>query len=104
MPCAIASWRISAMDRRESGSPSRCGSSQARAFTCTTTLGGKEGGTPASRLLFQPGETSQCKSFTPLAHDLARSVRSVQACSDDIIGQALGGQEHDFSSDDITIR
>src|SRR5215469_15864538 len=50
---AITSWRISASDSRESGSPRRCGSSQARAFTCTTTLGGKEGGTPAPRLLLE---------------------------------------------------
>jgi hypothetical protein len=34
-------------------------------------------------LFFQAWQASQCKSFAPLAHDLARSV---EARRDDIIG------------------
>ena len=101
IPWAITSRRILARESRESGSPRRCGSSQARAFTCTTTLGGKEGGTAAPRLLLQAGQSHQGKSFAPLAHDLARRV---QACGDHIVGHVLRGQEHDFSSNDIAIR
>ena len=69
-PRDLISCLISASDNRESG-PRRCGSSQARAFTCTTTLGGKEGGPAAPRLFLQARQTSKCESFAPLAHDLA---------------------------------
>ena len=40
---------------RERGRPLQCGSSQARAFTCTTRLGGKAGLTPASRFILEAG-------------------------------------------------
>ena len=68
---------------------------------CTTTLGGKEGGTPATRLLVKARQPGECESLAPLAHDLARRI---SACGDDIVGQPLCCQEYNFSSPHITIR
>ena len=55
--------------------PARVGSSQARALTATTTLGGKAGWTPASRLLLQARVSARAESLAPLADDLARRDR-----------------------------
>src|SRR5437867_787548 len=43
IPCATTSRRMSATENRDKGRPKRYGSSHARAFTWTTTLGGKAG-------------------------------------------------------------
>jgi hypothetical protein len=73
-PCVITSRRISERESRESGSCKRCGSSQASALTWTTTLGGKEGGTPAPRLRLQARKSRKGESLAPLADNLARRV------------------------------
>src|SRR5438309_6191590 len=85
-PWVITSRRISERDSRESGSCKRCGSSQASALTWTTTLGGKAGGTPASRLRLKTGKARQGESLAPLADNLAWGV---QASGDDIVGEAF---------------
>src|SRR6516164_11429851 len=94
-------WRRSAMEKRDKGRPVRCGSSQARAFTCTTRRGGKAGLTPASRFILEAGQASQTEALAPLADDLAWRVESR---GNYIIGEALGGQQDDFGANDITIR
>jgi hypothetical protein len=76
MPCAITSRRISAIENRDSGKPKRYGSSQARAFTWTTTLGGKAGQPPAARLFFKTWYPLQAKPFPPFAHDLPRDIEA----------------------------
>jgi hypothetical protein len=85
-PCVITSRRISERESRESGSCKRCGSSHASALTWTTTLGGKEGGTPAPRLRLQARKPREGESLAPLTHNLARCV---QASSDDVVGEAF---------------
>jgi len=47
--------------------------------------GGKECGTPATRLLLQAGQTRQGESFAPLAHDLSGCV---SACGNDVVRQS----------------
>src|SRR6266446_6633880 len=95
------SRRISERESRESGSCKRCGSSQARALTWTTTLGGKAGGSPAPRLRLQARKSREGESLAPLADNLARSV---QASSDDVVGESFRRKQHDLGSDHITIR
>src|SRR5262245_52428122 len=100
-PCAITCCRISSIERRDSGSPRRCGSSHASALTWTTRLGGKAGFTPAARLGLQARQASERKSLPPLADDLARSI---QAGSDNIIGQSLISEKDDLGANYIAIR
>src|ERR1700674_1223168 len=100
-PCEITCCRISSMERRDRGSPRRCGSSQASALTWTTRLGGKAGFTPAARLRLQARHACERKSLAPLAHDLARCI---QAGGDDVIGQSLIREKDDLSANHITIR
>src|SRR6202047_3367282 len=100
-PCVITSRRISERESRESGSCKRCGSSQASALTWTTTLGGKEGGTPAPRLRLQARKSRKGESLAPLADTLARRV---QASGDDVVGEALRRKQYDLRSDHIAIR
>jgi hypothetical protein len=99
-PWAIPSRRNSASDQRASGTPRRAGSSHARALTSTTTLGGIAGWAPAPGLLLQPREAFGAKPLAPLADDLAGSI---QARGNDVIREAVGGQQHDLRSNDIAI-
>ena len=89
------------MEKRERGLPASLGSSQARALTSTTTLGGKARRSAATSVLFETGKAHFVETLTPLADDLAWGVESG---SDDIVCQAIGGVEDDFGADDITIR
>src|SRR5215471_5369246 len=73
---------MSAIDKRERGRPLRCGSSQARAFTCTTRLGGKAGLTEALTIW--------------------RGVPSREAITS--LERPLGDKQDDFGANDITIR
>src|SRR6516225_9370212 len=100
-PWLITSRRISERESRDSGSGKRCGSSQARALTWTTTLGGKLGGSAAPRFGFQARKPREGKSLAPFADNLARSV---QTSSDNVVGESFGGEQHDLRSDHVTIR
>src|SRR6516225_5805800 len=99
-PWVITSRRISERESRDSGSCKRWGSSQARALTWTTTLGGKVGGSTAPRLCLEAGKPRQSKSLAPFADNLARSI---QADSDDVIGEAFGREEHNLRPDYVAI-
>ena len=88
-PWVITSRRISERESRDRGSCKRCGSSQARAFTWTTTLGGKAGGSAAPRLRLEAREPREGKSLAPLANDLARRV---QARGDNVVGDPFRGK------------
>src|SRR5215472_16834067 len=92
-PGVITSRQISERESRDSGSCKRWGSSQARALTWTTMLGGKLGGSPAPRLSLEAGKSREGKSFAPFADNLTRSV---QAGSDDVVGEAFGREQHDL--------
>ena len=89
------------MLKRDSGSPVSWGSSQARAFTATTTLGGKAGRSPDARPLFKADETFLEEPLAPLADDLPRGI---EASADLIVAQAVGGIKGDLGANDIPIR
>jgi hypothetical protein len=55
-------------------------------LTATTTLGGKAGGAPATRLLLQARQPEDAEPFSPFADDLAWGI---EASRGDVIGQAL---------------
>jgi hypothetical protein len=97
----MTSRRNSGIVKRASGTSSRLGSSQARRLTSTTTLGGKAGWAPASRLLLEAGQSLLEEALAPLADDLARRV---ETSSDDVVAEAVGGQQHDLGADNVTIR
>jgi hypothetical protein len=89
------------MLKRERGSPSVLGSSQARAFTATTTAGGKDARPALAWEFLQAGKTLLEETLTPLAHDLARCIEP--AC-DLIVGQSLRGIEDDLGANHVSIR
>jgi hypothetical protein len=101
MPRAITSlaksWRLN----RERGKSVWAGNSQARALTCTTTSGGKNGRAPGSWFILQTGQTFLEEPFAPLANDLARDRK---AGGNLVIGAALSGQEHYLGTEDSIIR
>jgi hypothetical protein len=67
------------------------GSSQAMAFICTMSSGGKNRGSPRARSLLQTADALVEESLAPQAHHVAADRES---CSDLIIGPALGGEEN----------
>jgi len=89
------------MLQRASGTPDWLGSSHARRLTSTTTLGGKAGCPPASRLFLQAGHAFFKEPVAPLADDLAWHIES---CGDDVVAEPLGGQEHDLRANNVSIR
>jgi len=89
------------MVHRANGTSDRLGSSQASRLTSTTTLGGKAGWGPASRLFLQTGQALLEEALAPLADDLARRI---EPRGDDIVAQALGREQDDLGADDVTIR
>jgi hypothetical protein len=91
---------MSASEKREKGKPRRDGDSQARAFTWTTTLGGKAGFAPASRLLFESRQSELEETLSPFADDLSRQV---EARRNNVVRKTLRGVENDLGSDNISI-
>jgi hypothetical protein len=77
------------------------GSSHAIRLISTTTLGGKAGWAPASRLLIEAGETLVEEAVAPLADDLSWGI---QPRRDDIVGQPPGCQQDQLGADDVSIR
>ena len=85
IPRPMASRRMSALLKRDSGRPVSCGISQARALTATTTSGGKPPRAARPGLVAETGEAPFEESLAPLADDLSRCV---EAC--DTVADALG--------------
>jgi len=77
------------------------GHSHAIRFTSTMTLGEKAGWSPAARLLIEAREALVKEAVAPLADNLPRRI---QALRDDIVGEALGGQQDQLRADDVAIR
>jgi hypothetical protein len=90
-PERCASRTISAVLRGDSGKPSVAGSSQAMAFTCTMSSGGKNRGSSRARSLLQTSDALVEEPLAPQAHHVAADG---ERCSDLIIGAALGGEQH----------
>jgi hypothetical protein len=76
------------------------GSSHAIRLTSTTTLGGKAGWSPASQFLLEAREALVEEPVAPLADNLSRGI---QACRNDIVGQARGGQQDQLGAQNISI-
>ena len=66
----IASRLSSGIENLDSGTPRRCGSSHASAFTSTTTSGGKDARLPAPGSLLKAWYPFLEEPLAPLAHDL----------------------------------
>src|SRR5438093_3358281 len=98
MPERCASRTMSAVLRRESGTPSVAGSSQAMAFICTMSSGGKNRGSPRARSLLQTAHTLVEEPLAPQAHHVAADGESGP---DLIIGQAVGGKENHSGAQDF---
>ena len=97
LPARRTSRAISAVLKRESGTPSVAGNSQARALTWTTTSGGKSPGTARARTLVESGQAFIEEAFAPQADDVAadgergRNLVSAEALGR---GQDDAGAEH----------
>jgi hypothetical protein len=59
-----------------SGTPASIGSSHAIRLISTTTLGGKAGWAPASRLRIKAGDALAEEAVAPLADNLSRRIRT----------------------------
>jgi hypothetical protein len=89
------------MVKRASGTSERLGNSHASRLTSTTTLGGKAGCAPASRLFLKAGHSFFEETVTPFANDLAWRIESR---GDEIVAEPLGRQQDDLRADDVSIR
>src|ERR1700720_1468962 len=70
IPRLITSRFRSGPDHFERGTPVVLGSSQASAFTCATTLGGKAGRSPAPITVGETFDAAVKKSLPPATHNL----------------------------------
>src|SRR5680860_106393 len=101
MPLAITSSRMSGTNKRDRGTPSREGSSQASALTSTATCGGKNRRPSPPGAIFQAGEPLFKEALAPLAHHLARQV---QARADLLVGPPSGRVQDDLGPHNVSIR
>ena len=101
MPRASTSRCRSVIVKRASGTSNRLGSSQASRLTSTTTLGGKAGFTPASRLFLKARYAFFKEAMAPLADDLARRI---ETGGDDVVAEPFGGEQDDLRADNVSIR
>jgi len=69
-------------------------------LTSTTTLGGKAGCAPASRLFVQASQALVEEPLPPFADDLTLQT---EARGDDVVAQAVGGQQDDLRPNDVAI-
>ncbi len=74
-PRAMTSVRMSGTNSRDSGRPSRLGSSQAIALTWMATSGGKGRGSSAAGTFLQAGQPLGGKALAPLGDDLPAGVQ-----------------------------
>lgn len=63
--------------------------------------GGKAGWAPATRPLFQAGESFQEESLAPLADDLPRNVKSLGYL---VVTESFGGTQRYLGPNDVAIR
>jgi hypothetical protein len=87
--------------KRASGTSERLGNSHASRLMSTTTLGGKAGCAPASRLFLKAGHSLVAETVAPFTHNLAWRIESR---GDEIVGESLGRQQDDLRADYVSIR
>jgi hypothetical protein len=86
--------------KRESGTPSVAGNSQARALTWTTTSGGKSSGTARARTLVEAGQAFIEEAFAPQADDVSADGQRGRNL---VIAEALGRGQHDAGAEHLTV-
>lgn len=96
MPERCASRTMSVVLKRERGKPRVTGNSQAMAFTCTTTSGGKNPGAARARSFLQASQAFVEEAFAPKADHVASHG---ERGSDLVIGAALSGQKNHLGSE-----
>ena len=101
MPAARTCRRSSERLKRDSGSPSVEGSSQARAFTSATTRGGKSRRPTSPRPVLESLEAFSVEAFSPLAHHRARHIETL---GDLLVLDTLRGQQDDLGAHHVPIR
>ena len=67
----------------------------------TTTLGGKAGCAPASKLFLEAGHAFFKEAVAPFADDLPRHI---EARGNNVVAQAFSSQQYDLGADDVSIR
>ena len=77
------------------------GPQHASRLTSTTTLGGKAGCAPASRLFLKAGHSVFEETVAPFANDLPWRIESR---GDAIVRESLGRQQDDLRANDVPIR
>jgi len=100
MPERCAARTMSAVLRRESGTPSVAVSSHAMAFICTMSSGGKNRGSSRARSLLQAAHALVEEPLAPQAHHVAADR---EGRPDLIVGPALGGEENHPGAQDLEI-
>src|SRR5208337_2188179 len=81
--------------------PLSYGSSQASAFTCTTTSGGKTGRPSGSLSILQPSHPFEVEPLPPFGDDLARQIQSLPDC---LVVQSFRRQKEYLRSHNNVVR
>jgi hypothetical protein len=92
---------ISGVLHRDKGTPVVAGSSQASAFTSSTTSGGKNPGAPGAVSIIEPRHPLVEESLSPEIDHFAPRIKSF---GDFIVSQPLVGQKDDLRTLHKTIR
>jgi len=100
-PRATATRCTSGMVSLDRGSPRSAGASQAIRLTSTTTLGGKAGWAPATRLSLKAAQAVAVEALTPLRDDLAWQIDPLR---DRVVPEPLSREEGNLGSNDFAIR
>ena len=100
IPARRTSRAISAVLRRESGTPSVAGNSHARALTWTTTSGGESSGTARAGTLVEAGQAFIEEPLAPQANDVASDR---EGGGNLVIAAALSGGQDNERPEHLTI-
>ena len=91
------------MTKRDSGTPTSMRAARTRArLTSTTTLGGKAGWPPASRLLLEARQALLEEALAPLTDDLARRIEARAAMTS--LGRPSAASRMILARIDVSIR
>jgi hypothetical protein len=100
-PRSMTSRCSSAREKRESGRPCSRGSSQAIAFTCATSSGGKTPRTARPRSITETVETVLEEALTP---ERDRAQRAVETAGNLRVRLPLGGEQDDLRPQHLAVR
>jgi hypothetical protein len=101
MPWSITRRASSRVLYRDKGTRLLLGNSHARAFTATTTRGGKTGRSPGACFIEQPGQAFFVKAFSPLTDN---RTWQIEARCDLLILESFGRVQDNLGSNHFEIR